>query len=165
MTTAINIRAIEEKDKDWVAEKTKLLWESTTIVSRGKKYEMTDLPGFIAYVGGEPAGFIVYNEKDNQLEIVGILTIIQEQGVGTALVEVVLAQAKEKKHSRVWLVTTNDNLPAMRFYQKRGFRFAALHKNAVEQSRKIKPEIPKKGMHDIPLRDELEFESVLPNNE
>jgi hypothetical protein len=59
------------------------------------------------------------------------------------------------------LITTNDNLHALGFYQKRGFRLVAVHSNALAASRKIKPSIPDFGMHGIPLRDEIELEILL----
>jgi acetolactate synthase regulatory subunit len=51
---------------------------------------------------------------------------------------------------------------ALRFYQRRGFRLAALHAGAVDDSRaRLKPEIPVTGDHGIALRDELELEVEL----
>jgi hypothetical protein len=59
----------------------------------------------------------------------------------------------------VWLVTTNDNLVALRFYQRRGFRLSALRPGAVDEARRrLKPAIPDAGAFGIPLRDELELE-------
>ena len=60
---------------------------------------------------------------------------------------------------RLWLITTNDNVDALRFYQRRGFRLARVHAGAVDRSRAtLKPAIPEIGAHEIPLRDELELE-------
>ena len=49
----------------------------------------------------------------------------------------------------------------MRFYQKRGFVLVAVHRNALAESRRLKPEIPLIGIDDIPLRDEIELEMEL----
>jgi hypothetical protein len=63
---------------------------------------------------------------------------------------------------RLWLVTTNDNVDALRFYQRRGFRLAELRPEAVTLSRRaLKPEIPMVGAHGIELRDELELDLEL----
>ena len=70
-----------------------------------------------------------------------------------------IAQAQEFR--RVWLITTNDNTPAVRFYQKKGFSLVAVYRNAIEASRKLKPEIPLKGIDGIPIRDEIELELLL----
>ena len=61
----------------------------------------------------------------------------------------------------MWLITTNDNLNALRFYQGRGFRLVAVHPGAVEASRRLKPQIPELGSFGIPIRDELELELSL----
>jgi ribosomal protein S18 acetylase RimI-like enzyme len=61
----------------------------------------------------------------------------------------------------LFLVTTNDNTPALRFYQKRGFVLSALRPNAIAENRKVKPEIPLTGQDGIPIRDELELEMHL----
>ena len=81
------------------------------------------------------------------------------RGVGTALIE-----AAAERLGRLWLITTNDNVDALRFYQRRGFRLVALHRGAVDESRaRLKPEIPETGDHGIPLRDELELERASPD--
>ena len=70
--------------------------------------------------------------------------------------------AREAGCARLWLVTTNDNVEALRFYQRRGFRLTALRPGAVDSSREsLKPEIPSSGFFGIPLRDELELELVI----
>jgi ribosomal protein S18 acetylase RimI-like enzyme len=79
-------------------------------------------------------------------------------GVGSALVNAVKTIAASAKCRRLWLVTTNDNTYALRFYQKRGFQIVAAHRNALERSRKLKPEIPLEGVDGIPIRDEIELE-------
>ncbi|MGD8245715.1 MAG: hypothetical protein PVG25_02965 [Anaerolineae bacterium] len=62
---------------------------------------------------------------------------------------------------RIWLITTNDNLAALRFYQRRGFSLVAVHPGAVDQARTLKPEIPAIGHSGIPIRDEIELELPL----
>jgi hypothetical protein len=68
-------------------------------------------------------------------------------------------------YKRLWLITTNDNLHALRFYQRRGLVLVAVHRNAIEQSRKLKPQIPKLGYDNIPVRDEIELELILDADE
>jgi hypothetical protein len=59
---------------------------------------------------------------------------------------------------RLWLITSNDNLNAIRFYQRRGMRLTAVHRGAIDEARQIKPSIPLIGEHGIPIHDELELE-------
>jgi ribosomal protein S18 acetylase RimI-like enzyme len=82
--------------------------------------------------------------------------------VGSGLLRLAEQVASERGCRRLWLITTNDNVDALRFYQRRGFRLAALHRGAVDDSRaRLKPEIPTVGDHGIPLRDELELDKDL----
>ena len=77
------------------------------------------------------------------------------------LLEAAVNAARSSGCYRAWLITTNDNTPALRFYQKKGFRIAALHKDALEVSRKLKPEIPQHGVDGIAILDEIELECNL----
>ncbi|MNV93512.1 hypothetical protein D3C71_1882140 [compost metagenome] len=61
----------------------------------------------------------------------------------------------------MWLITSNDNTRAIRFYQKRGLDLKAVHRDAITEARKLKPSIPLIGMDGIPIRHELEFELTL----
>jgi RimJ/RimL family protein N-acetyltransferase len=109
-------------------------------------------------------GLVTYRIEGSQCEVVTLNSEEEGTGIGTALLEAVCREAAAAGCTRVWLITTNDNLPALRFYQKRGMRLFALHPNAVEASRKLKPEIPLAGWEGIPIRDEIELELRLPFN-
>ncbi len=105
-------------------------------------------------------GLITYCLEDKNCEIVSLNSLKPSVGIGTALVEAVKDVAGKSGCKRVWLITTNDNLNALRFYQKRGFSLATIHRNAVEKSRKLKP-IPLTGFDGIPIRDEIELELII----
>ena len=85
-------------------------------------------------------------------------TLRQFSGFGTALAGGVVERARAARVRRLWLITTNDNLDALRFYQRRGWRMAKVWPDAVGESRKIKPSIPETGAYGIPIRDEIELE-------
>lgn len=150
-----------ENYKDWAVELLTKSWGSNQSVSRGVVYEADKLLGFVAVVGGKPGGLVTYRIHGDQCEIVTINTSNKYQGIGTALIKSVKYMAKDNQCSRLWLVTTNDNVDAIRFYQKRGFVLAAIHRNAMAHSRKLKPIIPLIGDYGIPIRDEIEFEMNL----
>jgi GNAT superfamily N-acetyltransferase len=78
-------------------------------------------------------------------------------GAGTALVDAVAQAARVAGAIRLWLITTNDNLPALRFYQRYGFDPVAVHRDAVARSRTLKPSIPQIRLDGIPIRHELEL--------
>jgi GNAT superfamily N-acetyltransferase len=131
------------------------------VVSRGRIHDPSVLPGFAALAGDDLVGVATYRIDGRECELVTIDALVEGAGIGTALVEAVAGAAREHGCTRLWLITTNDNLRALRFYQRRGFRLAALHRDALETSRRLKPSIPETGLDGIPLRDELELERPL----
>ncbi|QQO10463.1 GNAT family N-acetyltransferase [Breznakiella homolactica] len=134
-------------------------WGSDIIVTRGTIYRAHDLDGILAYDDGKIAGIGLYRIKKD-CEIVLLETFIHNRGIGTQIIERIKKIAKSSKCKRVWLITTNANIHALGFYQKRGFHISNIYKNAMENSRRIKPEIPE--MEDgIEIRDEIEFEIKL----
>jgi ribosomal protein S18 acetylase RimI-like enzyme len=132
-------------------------WASTSIVSRGSSHDAAALPGFVAEVDGERAGLLIYEETERQVEVVTLDALRESIGVGTALLGAVVGLAGQHRCKRVWLVTTNDNLHALRFYQRRGFRLVAVHAGAVDKARALKPAIPTNGLNGIAIHDEIEL--------
>ena len=127
----------------------------------GENIDLGTADGFLACEGDEIIGLITYRLRQNELEILSLDSIRENNGIGTALLNEVLKKAKETGVVRVFLTTTNDNLNALRFFQKRGFDMIRLYHNAVERARRIKPEIPSTGMHGISLKHEIELEIIL----
>ena len=157
---SFQIRPLQEDDRSWVGH---LLteWFSTKIVTRGRIHNADQLPGFIAVHENKRVGLIIYCLEGDECEIITLNSLIEGMGIGSALVEAIRGIAVSAGCKRLWLITTNDNLSALRFYQKKGFVLVAVYRNALEQSRRLKPEIPLVGMDGIPLRDELELELLL----
>lgn len=133
-------------------------WYTTKMIIRGKEVDMTKVDGFYFSDGKTIIALITYIVYNNILEIVSLDSLQQNQGIGSELVETVIHEAKERNLQKIVLITTNDNINAIRFYQKRGFDMAHLFRNAMDISRKLKPEIPLIGENSIPLRHEIEFE-------
>jgi GNAT superfamily N-acetyltransferase len=72
----------------------------------------------VAVDGGAWLGLVTYHVDDDSCEIATIDSDRPNQGVGTALIEAVSAgRAARPSCRRLWLVTTNDNTAALRFYQ------------------------------------------------
>jgi ribosomal protein S18 acetylase RimI-like enzyme len=117
-----------------------------------------DHPAVLAWSGGQLVGAATYVIEGDDCELLTLHAGTRFTGTGSALLAMVKELARDAGCRRLWLVTTNDNVDALRFYQRRGFRLAQLRPGAVDASRDmLKPEIPKLGEHDIPLRDELEL--------
>lgn len=141
-------------------------WGSPKIVSRGKMHNAAKLPRFVARdISNKLVGLVVYriDEQDNNCELVAIATKIRSEGIGSQLLKKVEKVALKKKCPRIWLITLNDNIEAAAFYIKKGYRLVAVHIDALEESRKLKPQLPKVGKHGITLMDEWEFEKELSN--
>jgi ribosomal protein S18 acetylase RimI-like enzyme len=155
------IHPITAEHKPVTTEILKDAWVSTISVSRGKALDAAELPGFVAVQEKNIIGLITYHIKENECEIVTLDSLVEDIGVGTALVKAVKQTAKNAECTRLWLITTNDNTDALRFYQTRDFLLVAIYRNAIEESRKLKPEIPLYGFESIPIRDEIELEMLL----
>jgi ribosomal protein S18 acetylase RimI-like enzyme len=155
------VKRVEEIDKPWVLEIVRG-WGADFIVSRGRKIYPTEIDAYYAEdENGERVGLVTYEITDFQCEVVTLDAFTKFSGIGTALLNAAAEDARSRGCKRLWLITINDNLDAIRFYHKRGMTIAAVHVNALEESRRIKPAIPKIGMHGIPMRDEIEFEMWL----
>lgn len=139
-------------------------WGSKDIVSRGKITDASILPRVTARDKSDKLiGLATYStdSKSNSCELVSIDSTIQGQGIGSQLLTRVENEAKQAGCRKIWLITTNDNLEASAFYARKGFRLVHVHLDALDESRKLKPSIPKTGNHGIPLQDEWEFEKSL----
>ena len=133
-------------------------WYTTTMIIRGKEIDMTKTEGFFFSEGKDIIGLITYILYDDILEITSLDSLYENQGIGSKLVEAVKHEAKKREIQKIVLITTNDNINAIKFYQKRGFDMVHLFHDALDVSRKLKPEIPLIGENSIPLRHEIEFE-------
>jgi ribosomal protein S18 acetylase RimI-like enzyme len=149
-------------DRPWVQKFVRERWHAPFVVSHGRAYHPEEFPGFQARLEGTCAGLVTYEIRERSCEIVTLDSLVEDRGVGTALIRAVVAAARAAVCRRLWLITTNDNLRALGFYQKRGFGLVALHRNALDRSRQLKPQIGFIGEHGIPLRDELELEYLWP---
>ena len=137
-------------------------WGSAEMVVSSGVYNCSELDGFI-YVNeqDEITGLITYIIRNNECEIISLDSTEEGKGIGSELVRVVENLAKQNDCEIISLLTTNDNLHALKFYQKRGYRIVEIIPNAVQKARAIKPSIPLIGHDDIPLHDELKLRKVL----
>ena len=132
-------------------------WGSELQVVHQSVYRPAELPGLLAERAGRVVGLLTYQVSEEILEVVTLNAIERRTGVGTILMEAVAADARQLRCHEIRLTTTNDNLDAIRFYQRRGLRLVALRPSAVDRARLEKPEIPLVGDYGIPLRDEIDL--------
>jgi ribosomal protein S18 acetylase RimI-like enzyme len=154
------IRRFEEADVPWAEKLIGGTFAGRLQARLGSVVDALAYPGFVAELEGDPVGLVTYRRDGGEVEIVYLEVAVKHVGAGTALVE---AMAQHVGATRLWLVTTNDNLDALRFYQRRGFTIADIRCGAVDESRRtLKPTIPVVGRFDIPVRDEIILERRVP---
>lgn len=160
----LTVRPLTAADRPWVLPFIRDRWGAEAVVAHDTVYHPADLSGFVALRASEPLGLVTYQIEAMACEIVTIDSLLPSHGIGSTLVDRVREIAVQTGCHRLWLITTNDNLTALRFYQNRGFALAAVHRGAVDRARRLKPEIPRVGDNGIPLRDEIELEIILAAN-
>ncbi len=157
------IKPTTETDRSWIKPLLRQYWGSSRVVSRGRLHQAEMLPGFLAAQQRRNTGLITYRIEGAQCEIVTLNSLVERRGAGKALVEAVRKVAREAGCRRLWVITTNDNLEALHFYQKRGFTLVQVYRNAIAASRRLKPDIPLVADNGIPIRDEIELEMEIRN--
>jgi GNAT superfamily N-acetyltransferase len=135
----ISVRRLTVDDLPRLRAVWKENWGDEFVVAHGVIYYPDTLDGFIALDGDEWIGEITYTFSENECEIVSLDSAREGIGVGTMLISKVVEEARREDCGRIFLMTTNDNLNALGFYQKRGFELVAVHRGGVNESRKIKP--------------------------
>ena len=136
-------------------------WYSTDMSLRGKIIDGTKLDGFLLQEDNTIIGLVTYTFFDDICEIVSLDSKIENIGIGSALLKQIEKVALDNNCKKMRLITTNDNMRALQFYQKRGYCLTKLYPNAMDEVRKIKPNVPELGDNGIPLRDEIELEKKL----
>ena len=162
MAEPVNVRAAISADAPYLRRSLTSAFGSPLVVVHGELIDVAELPAAVARWRGELAGHLAWRpEPGGNWEIVSIVADQSGAGIGSALLDWIRAEAQRARVTRLWLVTTNDNTRALRFYQRHGFDLVALHRNAVARARALKPQIPLES-NGIPLRHELELELRLP---
>ena len=155
MTQSPAIRAAGPEDAPWIEAYLREQWRGAiAMVVHGESIDLTSLPALIA---GDRRGLLTWRRLGGDAELASINATPAWEGTGTALVEALVALLKAQGCARLWLTTTNDNLRALRFYMRRGFRMAHVRFGGVDQARTLKPSIPLQGQDGIPRHDEIDL--------
>jgi len=157
----ISIHRITAADLPRLRQFWEKQWAGDFVVAHGTTFRPENVSGFIALDDNDWIGLITYTFLETDCEIVSLNSLRENQGIGTSLVDKVVEEARANQCRSVHLTTTNDNLRALGFYQKHGFRLSALRPGALDETRKLKPDIPLTGENGIPIRDELDLEMIL----
>jgi len=157
----IKIEKISSQNREEVNEFIISHWFSKDMVVRGEVVNMTILDGLVACNNESIIGLVTYRIINGECEIMSLDSLKENKGIGTMLINESVNIARQNKCIKIKLITTNDNINAIRFYQKRGFDMVHLYYDSVSASRKLKPSIPMLGDFDIPIKHEIEFEMKL----
>ncbi len=159
--TKVKIAPASPDDWQWILANSESVG-GPTVVSRGILHTLAEHAGFVATDHGERIGFAILRFSEDDPELLAIASVTQRRGVGTELIKHCEDICKANNHARIWLCTTNDNLGAIRFYQRRGYSLSELRSGAFEEVKRLKNiqgEIV--GDFGIPIRDELTLEKHL----
>jgi GNAT superfamily N-acetyltransferase len=148
----IPVREGTADDQGWIAQRLATRWGGAIIHAWGRSYEATSLPALIA---GRREGLATYHLSGAQAELVTLDAVPPRCGTGTALLAALVDRLAARDVRRLFVSTTNDNLDALRFYQRRGLRLLEVRAGALTELRKLKPSIPLTGAYGIPIRDEI----------
>ncbi len=147
------IRPFQKHDMAWAESLIGASFGGRLQVRLGSVIDALSCEGLVAEMHASPTGLITFRGDGADLEIVYLETTLTQQGIGTRLIQAVIDRTAPE---RVWVVTTNDNLDALRFYQRRGFQLVTVRPGAVDHARRtLKPTIPARGHFEIPIRDEI----------
>ncbi|RYL91023.1 GNAT family N-acetyltransferase [Sporolactobacillus sp. THM7-4] len=137
------IKKITEKESEKIRELAAVHWQSSKMAVHGEVYDISVLPGFYAEEDHSLLGLITYREASpHEFEIMSLDSFEENRGIGSSLLRTVIEMAEKRGAGRLFLTTTNENLRALGFYQRRGFTLCELRLNAVREARKLKPDIP-----------------------
>lgn len=130
-------------------------WGGEPLIVHGQKKFVSPLEGFMACREEKILGFILFERHEKDWEIIVFEVLSKFAGIGTKLLNTLIEYATERQCPELLVMTTNDNLDALRFYQKRGFIITGFHLDIVKKARIMKPSIGELGDYDIPIRDEI----------
>lgn len=156
-----DVHEITNENRPMINEFLKTHWYATTMVLRGEIVNMSRAEGFFRTENGVITALLTYRFDGRIFEILSLDSLREGKGVGTWMLQEAVCRARQLGAEKIVVITSNDNMRAIGFYQKRGFDLVKLYRNGLDAARRLKPDIPLVGRDNIPLRHELEFEMKL----
>jgi len=152
---SVTIRPIEENDREAVRKLLTDRWAGPEILLDDEMVDASKLPGFLALSDGEMVGLVTLIKRPDEWEILTLDSLSRWGGTGTLLLNAVIEQARDSGIPRLFVRTSNDNLDAFRFYQRRGFRLERIVQGVIDKERELKPDLPLRGDYGIEIHDEV----------
>jgi ribosomal protein S18 acetylase RimI-like enzyme len=154
----MDVREVREEEREWLRATLRDCWSGDTVLGRDREWRPAALPALVAVEdGGERAGIATWTVERDTADLVTLNALVDGRGVGRMLIDAVARAARDVGARHLRVMTTNDNLQALRLYQRAGFRLVELRPGAVDEARLQKPSIPPTGGDGIPIRDELDL--------
>jgi ribosomal protein S18 acetylase RimI-like enzyme len=157
LTANLSVRPAEEADRPAIDASYQRTWGGPTVATSERLYDLRYLPTLVVVDATDETllGVLTYEIAGDAIEVVSIEATTPHSGAGSARLAAAVEVGRASRLGRLWLVSTNDNLDGLRFYQRRGLRIEAIRPGAIAAARQRKPTIPEIGAYGIPLRDEI----------
>ncbi|MFL5791371.1 MAG: GNAT family N-acetyltransferase [Actinomycetota bacterium] len=155
----MDVRPLRDVDRERARAWLREHW-AESMAANGELFYPADHDGFVA---GDWAGLITYRLDAGRCEITLLKALREGEGIGSALLDATVVAARAAGCTELWLVTTNDNLHALAWYERKGFTVGAVRRGAVDRSRDtVKPSIPTHNPENgLPISDEIELSRAL----
>jgi ribosomal protein S18 acetylase RimI-like enzyme len=152
----VEVRPLGDAERPWLGDLIAREW-GLPVVSISGLLDPLSMPGFVAETDGTLVGAVTYRLDDpGECEVATLNAVREGEGIGRALMAAV-KEVADRDGRRVWLITTNENLRAIGFYQRIGMDLRALHRDFVDEVRRHKPHVDTHNANGIEFRHALEF--------
>jgi ribosomal protein S18 acetylase RimI-like enzyme len=150
------VREGSPADREKALELFKRDFGPAQLVSYGEAISLENAAALVAETDGEIAGALAWRPFDGALHILALATdpMWQRAGVGGHLVAEAELLARRQNWPRVIVTITNDNLPALYFYQRRGYRVSAILRDSIAAHTRDAKAV---GFAGIPILDEIQL--------
>jgi ribosomal protein S18 acetylase RimI-like enzyme len=147
------------KERNIIQDFVKHFWGEQEQLTFNRSFTAHELPAYVVKVRDKIVGFVAFAEFDDAVLIValGVTPLYQNSGVGKSLIEKVEDEAKRLGKKTLLVSTSNDDLPALAFYQLLGFQIFEVKPNVIAE----KHGTLLKGVGNLPLRDEIRLRKTL----
>ncbi|MGC9345691.1 MAG: GNAT family N-acetyltransferase, partial [Candidatus Bathyarchaeales archaeon] len=124
-----------DKEREKIREFVQRFWGEQEQLTFDRKFMVAELPAYVAKVENNIIGLISFSEVNEAVIIValGVLPQYQGFGVGRSLIGQVEAEAKKMQKKELLVSTSNDDLPALAFYQSLEFQIYEVKPNVIAE--------------------------------
>lgn len=151
-----------------VTDKTELCrimlasWGSHSMMIDLHVYDVAEIDALGLFDGsGKTAALASWTVRGDSAYLCALHSLKPGEGVAIQMLDAVIFAARKAGAKKLKAMLTNDNMPGMIFYQRRGFRLSGLYLEAIDHYRSVVPDIIKTGYKDIPIHDAIELEIAL----